>query len=164
MNYSRQISLYDLVSDLPVFDGSNIHLETFANYVNYKATFIPLYLSDDFVYILINECLSGEVQNLASKYEFNDYSELLNFPCFHATQLQSPNIERILRDFSNSYDSINMQEGESVEEYDYRFFKIVVKKKFKLNHYSTIYYSISNKLNEEFRKIILSAFLKGLTA
>ena len=121
MNYSRQISLYDLVSDLPVFDGSNIHFETFANYVNYKATFIPLYLSDDFVYILINECLSAEVQNLASKYEFNDYSELLNFFCFYATQLQSPNIERIFHDFSNSFDSINMQEGESVEEYDYRF-------------------------------------------
>ena len=33
-----------------------------------------------------------------------------------------------------------------------------------MNHYSSIHYSISNKLNEEFRKIILSAFLKGLTA
>ena len=57
-----------------------------------------------------------------------------------------------------------MQLGESVEEYDYRFSKIVDKEKFKLTHYSTIYYSISNKLNEEFKKIILSAFLKGLTA
>ena len=66
MNYSSQFSLYNLVSDLPVFDGSNIHFESFANYVDYKANFIPLYLSDDCVYILINERLSGEVQNLAS--------------------------------------------------------------------------------------------------
>ena len=57
-----------------------------------------------------------------------------------------------------------MQEGESVEEYDYRFSKIVDKEKFNLTPYSTIYFSISNKLNEEFQKIILSVFIKGLTA
>ena len=74
--------------------------------------------------------MSGEVQNLASKYGFDDYSKSLNFLCFYATQLQSPNIKRILNDFSNSFDSINMQEGESVEEYDYRFSKIVDKKNF----------------------------------
>ena len=57
-----------------------------------------------------------------------------------------------------------MQVGKSVGEYHYCFSKIVEKEKLKLTYYSTIYYSITNKLNEQIQKIILSAFYKGLTA